>query len=221
MSASSAAQMRDSGVERSIDAREDDSAKRRQILEGARRVFLARGFEGASMGDIAKAAGVSKGTLYVYFASKDALFEALTREERSSVAEALFRLDHDDPDLKSVLTQLGCDFLDLLAAPEHISAVRMVIGAADRFPEFAQAHYQAGPRFGAERLAAYLDRHVAAGRLAIDDTPMAAEQFMNLCAAGVLKRLLFAVTNELDSDSKRRNVESAVRVFLAAYGTRA
>src|SRR5207302_6291968 len=48
-----------------------DSAKRRQIVEGARRVFLAQGFDAASMGEIARSAGVSKGTLYVYFTSKE------------------------------------------------------------------------------------------------------------------------------------------------------
>src|SRR5438094_10423122 len=54
-----------------------DSAKRRQIMQGARLVFLAQGFDGASMGEIARQAGVSKGTLYVYFDSKEALFEAI------------------------------------------------------------------------------------------------------------------------------------------------
>ena len=51
-----------------------DSEKRRQILDGAREVFRAKGYEGASMDAIAKAAGVSKGTLYVYFTNKDELF---------------------------------------------------------------------------------------------------------------------------------------------------
>ncbi len=50
-------------------------AKIRQILDGARAVFLAVGFDGASMNEIARAAGVSKGTLYVYFPSKVGLFE--------------------------------------------------------------------------------------------------------------------------------------------------
>ena len=54
-----------------------DSAKRRQIIEGAREVFLAQGFDAASMGEIARKAGVSKGTLYVYFDSKERLFEAI------------------------------------------------------------------------------------------------------------------------------------------------
>ena len=46
-----------------------ESAKRDQILNGARRCFLAQGFDGASMNDIVKAAGVSKGTVYAYCSS--------------------------------------------------------------------------------------------------------------------------------------------------------
>jgi AcrR family transcriptional regulator len=60
---------------------DEGSAKRRQILDGACKVFLDWGFDGASMGEIARAAGVSKGTLYVYFADKCRLFEAIVEEE--------------------------------------------------------------------------------------------------------------------------------------------
>src|SRR5260370_7219755 len=67
----------------------DGSAKRRQIMEGARTVFLADGFDGASMNDIARVAGVSKGTLYVYFESKEQLFKALIPEELRKHAERL------------------------------------------------------------------------------------------------------------------------------------
>lgn len=197
---------------------EQDGGKRRQILDGARKVFLARGFDGASMGEIARAAGVSKGTLYVYFESKDALFEALTRSERSSLAEVLFQLDEHDADVRGALTRVGRSLLEMMARPDHVSSVRMVIGAADRFPGFAQSYYEAGPRFGAERLRVYLERQVAAGRLAIEDPAVAAEQFLNLCSAGLLKRLLFAVVSELDPAESEANVQSAVRVFMAAYG---
>ena len=67
----------------------EDSAKRRQIIEGARQVFLARGFDAASMSDIAKAAGVSKGTLYVYFKNKDELFKAIVEIESVFQPEAI------------------------------------------------------------------------------------------------------------------------------------
>src|SRR5258708_19980290 len=69
---------------------DEDSAKRRQIIEGARRVFLAQGFDAASMGEIARAAGVSKGTLYVYFENKERLFDAVVGEECRAQPEAHF-----------------------------------------------------------------------------------------------------------------------------------
>jgi AcrR family transcriptional regulator len=181
--------------------------KRRQILEGARRVFLAAGFDGASMGEIAKAAGVSKGTLYSYFASKEALFERLIHDERTSLAEALFRLDADDPDTRAVLRRLGLSFLEMLVRPEHVSSVRMVIGVAEKLPRIGQVFYDAGPRQGAARLAAYLDRQVAAGRLAIPDT-----------AGPVTKRLLFSVAPPPDQAMLERQVETALAMFFAAYG---
>ena len=194
-----------------------DNAKRRQILDGARQVFLASGFDGASMGAIARAAGVSKGTLYVYFDSKEALFEALTVSERGGLAEVLFRLDAHDPDVTGVLTRVGMSLLDMMIRPEHISSVRMVIGATDKFPRFGRAFYEAGPRYGAERLRTYLDGQVQDGRLTIPDTGLAAEQFLNLCSAGILKRLLFGVEEALDPAALRANVDAAVAVFLAAY----
>src|SRR5262252_114863 len=88
----------------------EDSAKRRQIMDGARAVFLARGFDAASMGEIARAAGVSKGTLYVYFENKEELFEATVHEQCGVQAEGLFNLDLDDRDVEGVLTRLGIGF---------------------------------------------------------------------------------------------------------------
>ena len=85
----------------------EDSAKRRQIIEGARQVFLAQGFDAASMGDIAKAAGVSKGTLYVYFKNKEELFTAIVKQECVAQAEGIFDLDPGDPDVEGALTRLG------------------------------------------------------------------------------------------------------------------
>jgi AcrR family transcriptional regulator len=195
-----------------------DSVKRRQILDGARTVFLAEGFNGASMGEIARVAGVSKGTLYVYFDSKETLFEALTIAERGSLAEALFSLDETNPDTRAVLRQLGLSFLEMMMRPEHISSVRMVIGAADKFPRFGQAFYESGPEVGNQRLRAYLDRQVEAGRLSIADTDVAAQQFLNLCSSNMLKRRLFNVPdNRSTADEIVRVVDAALHMFFAAY----
>jgi AcrR family transcriptional regulator len=195
-----------------------ESAKRRQILDGARQVFLASGFDGASMGEIAKAAGVSKGTLYVYFDSKEKLFAALTTEEKRGLAEVLFKLNADDPNVRSVLSQLGHTYVSRMGTPEHISSIRMVIGAAEKFPALGRAFFEAGPCQGIARLSAYFDRQVQAGRLSIGDTSVAAQHFLDLCASGVMKRQLFAVGGPPTQEEIKINVENALRVFFAAYG---
>ena len=179
MAASGATLERSIGTSPEVD-------KRRQILDGARQVFMAAGFDGASMGEIARAAGVSKGTLYVYFDSKEALFEALTLEEKRSLAEALFTLDADDPDVAAVLTRLGTTYLIEMFRPEHVAVIRMVIGACEKFPHFGQAFFDAGPAQGVARLTAYLDAQVEAGRLTAADTDLAAKHFLHLCQAGLL-----------------------------------
>jgi len=198
-----------------------ESAKRRQILEGARKVFLAQGFDGASMGEIAKVAGVSKGTLYVYFDSKESLFEALTTEEKRGLAEVLFKLDAEDPDVRGALTRLGLSYLRRLGKPEHVSSIRMVMGAAEKFPRLGQAFYEAGPCQGIARLSAYFDRQVEARRLSIEDTGLAAQHFLDLCVSGILRRMLFSVGEPPTEDEIQHNVANAIRVFFAAYGPQA
>lgn len=91
----------------------EDSAKRRQIVEGARKVFLDRGFDAASMGDIAKGAGVSKGTLYVYFKNKEELFGAIVQQECCTHAEGAFLIDDNDRDVEAVLTRIGTEFNEI------------------------------------------------------------------------------------------------------------
>jgi AcrR family transcriptional regulator len=209
---------RDAGRASGADAGAGESSKRRQILDGARRVFLAEGFDGASMGEIARAAGVSKGTLYVYFDSKEKLFEALTIEEKKTLAEVLFQLDGEDPDVAAVLRRLGESYLKLMAEPEHVSSVRMVIGASEKFPRFGQMFFEAGPRQGIARLKAYLDGQVEAGRLSIADTRLAGQHFLDLCQSGTLRRLLFAVGEPPTAEEIAYQVDQAIRVFFAAYG---
>jgi hypothetical protein len=95
----------------------------------------------------------------------------------------------------------------------------MVIGTADKFPRFGRAFYESGPECGRQRLSAYFDRQVQAGRLAIEDTSLAAQHFMDLCASGLLRRLLFGVADATpDAQAIQRNVDAALRVFFAAYG---
>ena len=115
---------------------DEDSSKRRQILEGASRVFMDLGFDGASMGEIARAAGVSKGTLYAYFGSKDELFEAIIRAEKGQAAERLCAFRREG-DVREMLTDFGVRLMQRICEPGTLALARVVIAAAEKFPNRA------------------------------------------------------------------------------------
>jgi AcrR family transcriptional regulator len=199
----------------------DDSAKRRQIVQGARAVFLARGFDAASMNDIARAAGVSKGTLYVYFADKEQLFEAIVREECLMHAEGVFDLDSDDRDVAGALTRLGTTYMEFLCRPEKASALRTVVAIADRMPTIGKIFYETGPAVGIGKLASYLRVQTEAGVLAVDDCEVAASQFMDSCKSTLFMPVLFNFRSAPDLKSIHHVVSIAVRTFMRAYGVSA
>lgn len=195
-----------------------DTAKSRQILDGARQVFLSQGFDAASMGEIAKAAGVSKGTLYVYFDSKEALFAALVKTQCRLTAERLFELDAENHDVGDALRSLGLSFVDAMLEPSHVSTVRMVIGAAERQPEIGQLFLASGPRVGWARLADWLRVKVEQGDLVIEDCDVAAKQFLTMSHGAVMMPVLIGAEAPPAPDRIAYLVDSAVKVFLAAYG---
>jgi hypothetical protein len=94
----------------------------------------------------------------------------------------------------------------------------VVAFAAAKFPRLGQAFYEAGPLFGVLKLKDRLDAFVVAGTLQIDDTTLAARQFIDLCMGDFLKRLLFMVVTSLSQEEIDLTVDSAVTVFLKAYG---
>lgn len=194
-----------------------DNAKRMQILDGARAVFLAQGFAAASMGEIARAAKVSKGTLYVYFDSKEALFRELIAQRRRLTAERLTEFDPGDHDVETALTRFATQFIDALTEPDHVALVRMVVGAAEAFPDLGREFYDAGPAFGAERLRAYLAAQAADGVLAIEDPHMAAWHFLGMCKEPAMIAMVLRAAPKPEPDAIQRQAAAAARAFVRAY----
>lgn len=190
---------------------------RQRILDGAASVFLERGFDAASMNDICRTAGVSKSTLYVYFAHKEELFEALIDQKRDlkfgAVAETLW---HEDP--QTALTGFLLRLVSVVCSADVIRAQRTIIGIVERMPELGARFYAGGAARAQNLLCAYLDRQVAAGRFAIPDTHRAAYQLIELATAGLQRQCLYCVRCTAPSeDEVRAAVDSALMVFHAAY----
>ena len=193
-----------------------DSAKRQQILDGARRCFLAHGFDGASMNDIVKAASVSKGTVYAYFPSKEKLFEALVYHDRRQQAEQAV---HDLDDLRpmaEVLTELGLRMVERMTSDESIAQVRMVAAASAKFPEIGRAFFQAGPVFAIARIKTYFETKIAQGQMRHVDAEMAAVQFIDVISGCLHKPRLFSAQDLFTKRTPEQVVAAGVDLLL--YG---
>jgi AcrR family transcriptional regulator len=195
---------------------EEDSSKRRQILDGARKVFMALGFDGASMGEIARAAQVSKGTLYVYFADKCALFEAILEEEALQHGQVVFNFD-PARDAETTLKEFGRAYIHLLCRPGGGSAIRTVMAIAERMPDVGRRYYARVLDKTINRLSEYLRVHVARGDLEIDNCDLAASQFMELCKASLFLPFVFQAAPAPSEERMTEVIDSATRMFLAAY----
>src|SRR5579872_3582596 len=198
---------------------DEDSAKRRQILDGAHKVFMELGFDGASMGEIARAAGVSKGTLYVYFTDKSALFTAIVEDENLERGKLAFNFD-PGRDAAMTLMEFGQSFIQMLCRPGGGSAIRTVMAIAERMPEVGRRFYNNVIAYSVERLAAYLEARTRLGELVIDDHQLAASQFMEMCKASLFLPFVFQAAPAPSAERIAEVVGSATRMFLAAYGAK-
>lgn len=195
-----------------------DPTKREQIIDGAKRCFMSVGFEACSMSEIAAEAGVSKGTLYVYFEDKEALFGAICERERTRMLNFARQELDQAPTVEAALQRFGTVLTTKLTSVEVIRAMRMVLGVAEAMPQLALRFFGNEPFSGLQMLQAYLDRKVAEGELDIADTDLAGRQFMDLAMAGVFKRRLFGNMPEpADPAYIDSSVRSAVAMFLAYY----
>ena len=195
---------------------EEDSSKRRQILDGARKVFMDLGFDAASMNEIARSAGVSKGTLYVYFADKNRLFEAIIEDETLEQAKLSFNFD-SSRDPEATLAEFGRVYMALLCRPGGGSWIRTVMAIAERMPDVGRRFYEDVLEKTINRLADYLQAHVRPDDLAIDNCHLAASQFMEVCKATLFLPFVFQAAPTPSAERIAEVVDSATRMFLAAY----
>lgn len=188
-----------------------------QVLAGARDIFLRDGFEGASVDDIARAAAVSKATLYSYFPDKRLLFMEVARAECLRAADEAEALIDDDAAVADVLRLAGERIVAFAQSEFGQRMFRMCVAEADRFPALGTAFYDSGPKLIRERLTRYLSKAVERGELRIEDLDLAADQFAQLCKADLHDRAVFGQGVAAPRDVARV-VGGAVAMFMARYG---
>ncbi|WP_439124600.1 TetR/AcrR family transcriptional regulator [Marivita sp.] len=189
-----------------------------QVVDGAREVFLRDGFEGASVDDIARAAGVSKATLYSYFPDKRLLFmEVATRQCEEQARTSIESIDSSRPP-QEVLSRVAHQFLGFIYSDMGQRIFRICVAEADRFPQLGQEFYHSGPMIMRAAMVDYLHQAVDRNELRINDFDLAADQFAELCKADLWPKLVFGIIRSVSEDEKARVIDGAVTTFMSRYG---
>ncbi len=194
--------------------------KREQMLESARTLFMAHGYGAVSMDAVARAAGVSKATLYAHFESKDRLFASVVAASCARKWEFIESLPDADG-LRQALIDIGKTCLRFVLHEDSLAVYRMTIAESARFPEFGRAFYENGPEAFRERLAGWIARRAALGRLDVPDAGIAADQFMGMLRGNLHMRAglgLLPASTEAVID---QTATAAADTFLRAFGATA
>lgn len=192
--------------------------KHHAITQAASEMFLAEGFERASLDQIAHRAGVSKQTIYSHFADKETLFKAICVELTEKLTIPLRQPREKSADLRSVLVRLGDDTLAMMLNPAALDLHRLVMNAAARFPELGRIAYEAGAMRMIDDLATLLTQRSQSGeefsrQLSEPEAHVMAEQFIGMLRGFHQIRGLLGV--ELAAAGERRDyVRSCVELLL-------
>jgi TetR/AcrR family transcriptional repressor of mexJK operon len=192
-----------------------------QVLEGARQVFMSDGYEGASVDDIARAAGVSKATLYSYFPDKKLLFMQVAKMACHRQAHHVIETVDFNAPAAVVLRNIATEMVDFITSEFGTRVFRICVAESSRFPELAREFYESAPMLLRARVVDFLHIAIERGELQIDDVVLAADQFHELCKADLFLRMVFSMSDTFTRAERDRVINGAVEMFMARYGVKA
>lgn len=191
--------------------------KSEAIIEAARKTFLARGFDAASMDQIAQVAGVSKRTVYNRFPSKEVLFGAAIEAScRDLVPVNTSEIEATLPP-RDFIIQLSRQFVTGILSPEALSLRRIADFEADRTPAIGRSYLEHGPQWMVDHCAPILERIARKAALAIDNPRSAIWRLGALITEPLYTQALLGAAPEDLNAAIERQVESGVDAFFKIY----
>jgi AcrR family transcriptional regulator len=193
----------------------------KRILDAARTVFLQRGFEGASIDEIAKVARSGKPTIYARFPDKRALFTAVMRDMVARIEQ----FSGDIPAVGSIEERLvgaGLAVLRWVLDGDRVALMQLAIAEVRRFPDLASSVSRSARDLSSEVGARFLREIVRSDALGTQPAfapqrlPTTARSFLDLVVLPILHRALFEQNREALRHEIGPHVASSVAFFLAA-----
>jgi TetR/AcrR family transcriptional repressor of cmeABC operon len=187
------------------------------MIEAAAELFLERGYEKTSLGDVVKRSGGSLATLYAAFGSKEGLFEAIVAEITEQILIEFAEPELEAQSLEQALLLFGERFLGMILCPNALRWHRMCLAEGHQFPALREALLRSGPGRVRSRLADYLAANAESGRLRLDDSGEAAGHFIALLKSEILFAAVCGDDVDLSAERVTHQVRRAVDVFLHGY----
>jgi AcrR family transcriptional regulator len=168
-------------------------ARPEEIIEAALEVFADRGFAATKLEDVARRAGVTKGTIYLYFENKEALFKALVRgtivpviAKGEAVAQAFSGSARD------LFERLVREYWRLVGETSLAGIPRLMIAEAGNFPELARFYYEEVVTRGHRLMAGVIERGIKAGEFRPVNVAVATKLAMAPLMHAVVARKAFS-----------------------------
>lgn len=186
---------------------------RRAVARAARQLFIERGYDRASLDEIARRAQVSKPTIYAHYGDKAALFSHVLSEACSQLLAPIVDAAGIEQPAAQVLADLARSYRRTVLAPEMLALHRRVIAEADRFPDIGRQFFAAGPAVAHAGLADFLAARHARGEIHCPEPEIAAEIFAAMVLGPLRLRLLFGVSCAESGIDPDRELDLALRIF--------
>jgi len=162
-----------------------------EILDAALKVFAQKGFAAARMDDIAKEAGVTKGTIYLYFENKEAVFKSLVRESvGATIATVTAAAQAQEGSARLLLRMVLTRVAQLLVESDRVVLPKIVIGESRNFPWLAEFYRFEIIEKGLQLMMSLIERGIAQGEF----RALPAHHVARLCVAPVLLGAIWRVT---------------------------
>jgi AcrR family transcriptional regulator len=197
------------------DARETKrQARREAILQAAHDLFLEKGYEATTLGDVVRRSGGSLATLYELFENKPGLLRALVNRRCNQMAE---RIDdtvsaHLSP--REALREIAGFMFDKIVCSESTALFKAAMAQPGLGPQL----YEAGPATGQAKIAEFLAHKARDGALEIDNPLEAARMFHQMMFGHFHQLLIFGLPVELTPDEKARHIDRVLTAFFRIYG---
>lgn len=196
------------------EARKEE--RRLAILDVAKRSFLENGYSATSMSAISAELGGSKGTLWSYFPSKEALFAAVLDHATGDYRQQLGSVLQPSADLSAAIATFCRSFVSKVTSAEAIRLHRLIAAESGRFPEIGEIFFSRAPQPTQQMLADFFAGQMTAGHMREDDPLVAARALASLCLGGLHQRVLWGI-GEASPAEVEKEARYAADIFARAF----